>query len=86
MPRISEFYGIAIEIYFGDHSPPHFHAIYGEDEALVEIDPIRLTKGHLPARGTRLVLEWASEHQEELVDNWGRVQRFEPPFRIPGLP
>ena len=29
MPRIAEFYGIAIYTYFRDHAPPHFHAIYG---------------------------------------------------------
>jgi Domain of unknown function (DUF4160) len=33
VPRLSEFYGIVIYMYWGDHSPPHFHAIYGEHEA-----------------------------------------------------
>ncbi len=26
VPRISTFYGIVIEMYFGDRAPPHFHA------------------------------------------------------------
>lgn len=30
MPVISHFYGIAIKMYFNDHLPPHFHAIYGD--------------------------------------------------------
>jgi hypothetical protein len=25
MPRISEFFGIAIYMYYRDHAPPHFH-------------------------------------------------------------
>ena len=37
MPRISEFYGIFIYMYFTDHAPPHFHAIYAQYEAEVEI-------------------------------------------------
>ena len=36
MPTISQFYGVLIRMYFADHAPPHFHAIYGEAEALVE--------------------------------------------------
>lgn len=30
VPRLSEFYGIVIYMYFSDHNPPHFHAIYGK--------------------------------------------------------
>ena len=35
MPEISRFYGIVIRMYFDDHVPPHFHALCGDDEALV---------------------------------------------------
>ena len=38
MPRISEFYGIAVYMYFADHNPPHFHAIYGASEAAIAVD------------------------------------------------
>ena len=37
MPRISEFYGIVIYMYYSDHAPPHFHAIYGQFEAEILI-------------------------------------------------
>ncbi|MGE5195460.1 MAG: DUF4160 domain-containing protein, partial [Deltaproteobacteria bacterium] len=37
MPRISQFYGIAVYLYYRDHAPPHFHAIYAEHEAEIEI-------------------------------------------------
>lgn len=40
MPRISEFFGIVIGMFYRDHAPPHFHAAYGQHEATVGIDPI----------------------------------------------
>jgi len=33
MPTISEFFGILIRMYWDDHPPPHFHALYAEHEA-----------------------------------------------------
>lgn len=35
MPRLSYFYGIAIYVYCRDHAPPHFHAVYGSNDAEV---------------------------------------------------
>ena len=57
MPRISEFYGIFIYMYFTDHAPPHFHAIYAQYEAEVEISSGMILKGHLPRRSLSLVTE-----------------------------
>jgi hypothetical protein len=37
MPEISRFFGIVIKKFFDDHNPPHFHAEYGGDLALVDI-------------------------------------------------
>ncbi len=51
MPRISEFYGIAIYMYYQDHAPPHFHAIYGQYETMVGIDPVVILEGRFPRRG-----------------------------------
>ena len=55
VPRLSEFYGIAIYMYVVDHNPPHFHAIYGEHEALVEIANGEFVRGGLPRTARRLV-------------------------------
>jgi hypothetical protein len=73
MPEISRFFGIIIRMYFDDHDPPHFHAIYGESEAQIAIDPIRVIMGQLPGRAISMVLEWAALHQHELADNWRRL-------------
>lgn len=66
MPEISKFYGISIYIYYNDHNPPHFHAIYGEHEAIIEIENLSVLAGKLPAKALGLVIEWASIHQDEL--------------------
>jgi hypothetical protein len=70
MPRVSEFYGIVIYMYFLDHDPPHFHALYGGDEALVSIVSGETLRGSLPRTAGRLVEQWRSEHVEELLANW----------------
>ncbi len=69
-----------------DHSPPHFHAEYGEYEALLAVDDLEVIQGRLPTRARRLVLEWASAHHDELRQAWSRVEREEPPGRIDPLP
>ena len=50
MPVISQFGGITIERYHRDHPPAHFHAKYGEYEAIYEISTQRQLKGNLPRR------------------------------------
>jgi hypothetical protein len=69
MPRISEFYGIVIYMYFDDHNPPHFHAIYGGSEAEIEISSLAVRDGHLPNRALGLVRSWARACREELLAN-----------------
>lgn len=68
MPVISSFYGILIKMYFGDHSPAHFHAEYGEFSAQLSIRDLGILEGYLPPKALGLVVEWASVHKEELFD------------------
>jgi hypothetical protein len=77
MPCISQFYGIAIYMYHNDHAPLHFHAEYGGNEALYEIDSLRLHAGKLPRRVHNMVIEWADLHRDELRENWARARRGE---------
>jgi hypothetical protein len=70
MPEICRFYGIIIRMYYDDHNPPHFHALYGDDEARVNINTLAVFSGSLPARALGLVVEWASMHQDELKRDW----------------
>lgn len=57
-------------MYFQDHSPPHFHAQYQGKQAEYDIRTLDILAGKLPGRAHALVLEWASQHKEELMSNW----------------
>jgi len=70
VPEISRFFGIIITMYFNDHPPPHFHARYGNHKALVAIDSLTILRGSLPPRALGLVVEWASSHPAELLEDW----------------
>ena len=74
MPQISRFFGIIISMFYKDHNPPHFHAEYGDDEVLIKIEDLNY-RGHLPGRALGLVIEWASEHQQELMVNWENARQ-----------
>ena len=65
MPEISRFFGIVIKMFFDDHNPPHFHAEYGGDLALIDIRTLAVFSGRLPPRVTGFVIEWATLHQKE---------------------
>ena len=77
MPHISQFFGILIYMYYNDHSPPHFHAEYSGNEALYEIETLRVYAGELPRRVHNLVLEWADLHRQELMEDWQRARNGE---------
>lgn len=75
MPRVSAFFGIVIRTFYNDHSPPHFHAEYGEYEAVYEIETIEVLRGELPRRAHALVVEWTTLHRAELAENWDRARQ-----------
>lgn len=73
-------------MYFGDHVPPHFHVLYAEFEALIDIRTLAVLHGKLPSRAMALVLEWAQLHREELMKDWELCTRNQQPQNIPPLP
>ena len=77
MPEISRFFGIIILIFYNDHPPPHFHVRYGEQRAILAIDTLTILEGSLRPRVLGLVIEWASMHKDELMENWQRARRQE---------
>lgn len=85
MPEISRFYGIVIRMFFDDHQPPHFHAEYGEYEALINIHTLAIFSGKLPPRALGLVMEWALMHQDELAAEWERARSQQPLVKIDPL-
>ncbi len=85
MPEICRFFGISIKMYFGDHLPPHFHAEYGEHRAVIDIRTLVVIGGHLPPRALGLVVEWASQHQAELLELWELASNHQPLYKLPPL-
>jgi uncharacterized protein DUF4160 len=85
MPELSRFFGIVIRMFFSDHEPAHFHALYGEHEALIEIHTLKVYRGSLPRRAMALVLEWAALHREELREDWDKARAGHTPTPIAPL-
>jgi hypothetical protein len=85
VPRISEFYGIVIYMYFRDHGAPHFHALYAGEEAVMSVQGLRVLEGHLPRRALGLVRIWGRQHREELERNWSLARAGRPLRRIAPL-
>lgn len=77
MPVLSRFYGIIIRMYFqqAEHNPPHFHAIYGENTAAINIQTGEILEGELPRKALEMVQEWNSIHKEKLLKIW-ETQEF----------
>ena len=83
MPVIAHFYGILIKMYFSqsEHGVPHFHAVYGEFNGVFSIETLEMIEGDLPARSQRLVKEWGTQYQSELLRMW-QNNEFK---QLPGL-
>ena len=64
------FFGIVIAMYYGDQTPPHFHAKYGEYRAQINIETLETIEDEMPRRAFSLVLEWAVLYRKELRQNW----------------
>ena len=78
MPIISRFLGIIIAMYYQEHNPPHFHVRYNEYKAVISIHDLALLNGKLPPKVLGLVMEWASQHQQELLSDWKLAEQLQP--------
>ena len=84
MPLVSEFFGIKIYMYWKDHSPPHFHAEFGESQVLIDITNAVVLKGIFPGKQLKIVLPRCELHKEELMSNWesaknhGTIEKINP--------
>ena len=84
MPTIAWFYGIAIQMFYDDHNPPHLHARYGRARALVRLSDGETIAGELPPLATRMVRSWALARRAELEENWQRAQAHQPLEKVAG--
>jgi hypothetical protein len=85
MPTICRFYGILIQMYYDDHHPPHFHAIYGEYKAVISIQDLAILEGDLPPKAVGLVMEWGRAHKNDLLKEWDFARKKKSLFPIEPL-
>ncbi len=87
MPALSMFFGIIVRMQSergGKHNKPHVHAIYGDDEIVVDIDG-NVLEGSIPNRQLKLLLAWMAIHEDELRANWELLSKGEGYFKIEPL-
>ena len=81
MPTISMFYGIVIRMYYDDHNLPHFHAFFGEYEAIFNFEGGKID-GEMPNSKIKLITAWALIHREDLMANWELAKDNEKLYNI----
>ncbi len=82
MSELCRFHGVVIRMFVNEHGPPHFHAVAGDDQALIDIEAVRVYRGRLSPRLEREVLRWAETRQAELRAAWRSAQSHEPLGKI----
>lgn len=87
MPLVSLFEGIEIYMYNNgcEHNPPHFHAVFGEFECLVDIGKVKRIEGKFPRNKLRMVLVWCELHKIELLENWNKCVNCQELIKIKPL-
>ena len=85
MPEIARFFGIIISMYYDDHNPPHFHARYQGESVVVNIETLSILEGEISGRALGLIIEWASEHRQELLEDWDLARKNQPLKKITPL-
>jgi hypothetical protein len=70
MATVANLGSIRIEQRYGEHHPPHFHAIQGNEKVSIRIADLGIEKGSLNPGALRTVLTWARDHRAELALNW----------------
>lgn len=66
-PLLIDKEGVSVVVQGREHLPPHVHASYGEDEALVDIRTGEMFEGSIPGKKLRVVQEWLSEGKNREV-------------------
>jgi hypothetical protein len=68
-------------MYFKEHGIPHFHALYGEYNGVLELETLEMIEGDLPQRAVRMIIEWGTTYRKDLLEMW-TTQKFK---QLPGL-
>ena len=72
-------------MFYDEHNPPHFHARYGSQKTAIDIRTLSVLEGRFPPRALGMVIEWASQHQAELLEDWDLARAGQVPNKIEPL-
>ncbi|WP_036263507.1 DUF4160 domain-containing protein [Methylocapsa aurea] len=82
MPTVAIIDGVKIQFFFDEHPPPHFHAVFAEFVAQIQIDPPKVLRGSLPPTKFAAVLAWAARNRDELMCAWAALATGQKPTRL----
>jgi hypothetical protein len=82
MALIARIEGAKLLMYANDHPPPHFHVLYAEHRAVIDIRTLRLSRGELPKSKLRAIVTWGRTRQRALLGAWDIIQAHENPETI----
>jgi hypothetical protein len=74
MPKLAVIGKLKVQMFYGDHNPPHVHVYGGGHAALIRIEDGEFLAGGLPPRLRRRVIDWIAEHRDDLVDIWNQFR------------
>lgn len=78
MPTIERFSRCRIEMYFGDHPPPHFHVLTRADERIaVLIETLVICAGAADPRDTAEAFAWGRANRTLLRTRWQAYSEVE---------
>ncbi len=66
MPVLAKFYGIVIRVLFHRTFGIHVHAIYGDAEMVIALNPTRVIQGEVPDWVKVCALSWVRDHLKEI--------------------
>jgi hypothetical protein len=82
MPTVAIAEGANILMYANDHAPPHFHVLFAEHRAVIDIETLKLSRGELPKAKLNAIVKWATPRRSELFQAWQVTQSQLIPERI----
>jgi hypothetical protein len=82
MPTVAIVDGVKIQFFAREHPPAHFHAVFAEYRAQIDIATLSVLNGRLPPAKLRVVLSWAETRRGALEQAWDAMLAKRRPEKI----
>lgn len=73
MPTVLRDNGIEVMIYTRDHEPKHVHCFRGEEEVIINLEPLGIRDSYASNRTARQALELVERNKDFLIAEWERI-------------